>query len=94
MVTQALNKAAQSEHLDPPRFTKGQKVWLNAKGLTLPYRSIKLAPRQHGPFEVEEVRSPVVYQLKLPLQWTIHPVFHASLLTPYIETNEHSANYT
>jgi hypothetical protein len=36
----------------------------------------------------------VVYQLKLPLQWSIHPVFHASLLMPYIETNEHSANYT
>jgi hypothetical protein len=35
----------------------------------------------------------VVYQLKLPPQWTIHPVFHASLLTPYIETNEHGTNY-
>jgi hypothetical protein len=93
MVTQALNKAAQKEPLDPPRFTKGQKVWLDGKGLALPYGSIKLAPKQHGPFEIEEVRSPVVYQLKLLPQWTIHPVFHASLLTPYIETNEHGANY-
>jgi hypothetical protein len=93
MATQALNKAAQSEPLDPPCFTKGQKVWLDAKGLTLPYGSIKLVPRRHSPFEIEEVRSPVVYQLKLPPQWTIHPVFHASLLTPYTETNEHGANY-
>jgi hypothetical protein len=23
----------------------------------------------------------------------IHPIFHASLLTPYIKTDEHSANY-
>jgi hypothetical protein len=85
MVTQALNKAAQSEPLDPPHFTKGQKVWLDARGLALPYGSIKLAPRRHGPFEIEEVRSPVVYQLRLPPQWTIHPVFHSSLLTPYVE---------
>jgi hypothetical protein len=94
MATQALNKAAQSEPLDPPCSTKGQKVWLDAKGLALPYSSIKLAPRRHGPFEIEEVRSLVVYQLKLPPQWTIHPVFHASLLTPYVETNEHGTNYT
>jgi hypothetical protein len=94
ITTQALNKAAQSQPLDPPRFTKGQKVWLNAKNLALLYRSIKLVPRRHGPFEIEEVRSPVVYQLKLPLQWTIHPVFHASLLTPYVKTNEHGTNYT
>jgi hypothetical protein len=36
----------------------------------------------------------VVYQLKLPPHWTIHPIFHASLLTPYVETIEHGANYT
>jgi hypothetical protein len=93
MATQALNKAAQNQPLNPPCFTKGQKVWLDAKNLALPYGSIKLAPRRHGPFEIEEVRSPVVYQLKLPPQWTIHPIFHASLLTPYVETNEHGANY-
>jgi hypothetical protein len=73
---------------------KGQKVWLNAKNLALPYGTIKLVPRRHSPFEIEEVRSPVVYQLKLPPQWSIHPIFHASLLTPYIKTNEHGANYT
>jgi hypothetical protein len=45
MATQALNKAAQNKPLDPPRFTKGQKVWLDTKGLALPYSSIKLVPR-------------------------------------------------
>jgi hypothetical protein len=93
MVTQALNRAAQNKPMNPPHFTKGQKVWLNTKNLMLPYRTIKLAPRRHGPFEIEEVRSPVVYQLKLPPQWTIHPIFHASLLMPYVETNEHGTNY-
>ena len=38
--------------------------------------------------------SPVAYQLQLPTAWTIHDVFHASLLTPYRETTEHGVNYT
>jgi hypothetical protein len=61
MVTQALNKAAQKQPLPNPRFVKGQKVWLNAKNLMLPYGTIKLLPKRHRPFEIAEVRSPVVY---------------------------------
>src|SRR5216684_8252821 len=93
MATQALNRKAQNHPLDPPRWTKGQKVWLDAKNLMLSYGTIKLAPRRHGPFEIEKVMSPVVYKLRLPPQWNIHPVFHASLLTPYTETKEHGENY-
>src|SRR5216683_1178410 len=94
MATQALNRKAQNHPLGPPRWTKGQKVWLDAKNLMLSYGTIKLAPRRHGPFEIEKVVSPVVYKLRLPPQWNIHPVFHASLLTPYAETKEHGENYT
>jgi hypothetical protein len=94
MATQALNRVAQKHSPDTPHWTKGQKVWLNAKHLTLPYGSIKLVPRRHGPFVIEEVRSPVVYRLRLPPQWNIHPIFHTSLLTPYVETMKHSKNYS
>jgi hypothetical protein len=65
MATQALNRVAQKHTPDGPRWTKGQKVWLNVKNLTLLYGSIKLAPKRHGPFVIEEVRSPVVYHLQL-----------------------------
>jgi Chromo (CHRromatin Organisation MOdifier) domain len=34
-----------------------------------------------------------VFQLALPPQWRIHNVFHASLLTPYKETEEHGENF-
>ena len=37
--------------------------------------------------------SPVNYHLELPTQWSIHPVFHIDLLTPYHETITHSTNY-
>jgi hypothetical protein len=94
MATQALNRAAQRHVPGPPRWTKGQKVWLDTKNLALPYGTIKLTPKQHGPFEIEKVISPVVYQLRLPPQWNIHPIFHAALLMPYVETKEHGANFT
>jgi hypothetical protein len=94
MATQALNRTAQKHAPDLPQWTKGQKVWLNAKNLTLPYGTIKLAPRRHGPFIIEEVWSLVVYCLQIPPQWNIHPVFHASLLMPYVETMEHGKNYS
>jgi hypothetical protein len=32
--------------------------------------------------------------LELPTQWSIHPVFHIDLLTPYKETTMHSPNFT
>ena len=54
----------------------------------------KLAPKRHGPFTIVKRVSPVAYQLQLPMAWTIHYVFHASLLTPYHETTEHGTNYT
>jgi hypothetical protein len=38
--------------------------------------------------------SAVAYQLQLPPAWTIHDVFHASLLTPYHKTKEHGSNFS
>ncbi len=77
-----------------PHWKKGQEVWLEAKNLSLPYGSVKLAPRRHGPFRIEEAISPVAYRLRLPPQWTIHPIFHASLLTPFVQMKEHGENYS
>ena len=36
----------------------------------------------------------MAYRLRLPPQWTIHPVFHASLLTPFVQMKEHGENYS
>ncbi len=90
----ALNKMANSNSPTRNVFNHREKVWLEAKNLALPYGSVKLAPRRHGPFPITQVISPVTYKLALPHQWTIHPVFHTSLLTPYNETKEHGENYS
>jgi hypothetical protein len=37
--------------------------------------------------------SPVNYCLELPTQWSIHPMFHIDLLTPYRETITQGPNY-
>lgn len=73
-------------------FEKGQRVWLEAKNLKLPY-SKKISSKREGPFIIEEVMGPVTYKLKLPARWRIHNVFHATLLTPFIETEAHGPNF-
>ena len=93
MAAEALNKTAQSEEQREPQWKIGQQMWLEAKNLPLAYGTAKLAPRRHGPFKITRVISPVAYQLAIPHQWNIHPMFHASLLTPYIETESHGPNY-
>jgi len=93
LAIQALNRSANKNTPTTPQWTIGQQVWLDSKNLPLSYGTIKLAPRHYGPFRITKVISPVTYRLELPAQWNIHPVFHASLLTPYIETDSHRPNF-
>ena len=84
---EALKKAADQEV--PTHFKSyqlGDRVWLEGRNLTTTHPTAKLAPRRYGPFPITRVISRTSYQLKLPPQWKIHNVFHATLLTPYRET--------
>jgi hypothetical protein len=74
-------------------FKEGDQVWLEGTHLRLPYETMKLAPRRYGPFKVAAKISDVAYKLELPDTWKIHDVFHASLLTPYKETDKHGPNF-
>ena len=53
--------------------------------------SRKLDHKNHGPFQVEKVISPLTVRLTLPWKWKIHNVFHVSLLEPY-RFSEHWAS--
>jgi hypothetical protein len=89
-------KAQQSwvNHRDTPKYKEGDLVLLEGKNLRINQPTAKLVPRRHGPFKVTQVMSAVNYRLELPTQWSIHPVFHTDLLTPYKETIMHSPNFT
>jgi hypothetical protein len=64
----------------------GNKVWLDAKNVTTTAPSKKLADKKLGPFKIVEKISPLTYRLDLPSIYHIHPVFHISLLEPYVDT--------
>ena len=81
------------KHRDTPKYQIGDQVWLEGRHLHTNQPTTKLAPRRHGPFKVVQVMSDVNYCLELPTQWSIHPVFHIDLLTPYRETPTHGHNY-
>ena len=48
----------------------------------------KLRRRWVGPFKVVKVISPVAYELDLPPDWKVHPVFHISNLRRYVRSEE------
>jgi hypothetical protein len=73
-------------------FKKNQKVWPHMRNLKMNHHK-KIAPKQEGPFEIDEVLRPVTYQLKLPDSWKIHNMFYATLLRPYIKNKVYGNNY-
>ena len=89
----AINQSSKPQVI-PSSFMVGAQVWLEGTHLRLPYQATKLAPKRYGPFEITKEISPVTYQLRLPPAWNIHNIFHASLLSPYCETNTHGPNYS
>jgi hypothetical protein len=76
------------------QYKLGEQVWLEATHLKVWHQKMKLKPKWYGPFKIIKEISPVVYQLRLPVAWGIHDVFHASLLSPYSETTTHSPNFS
>src|SRR5260370_15352159 len=82
------------KHGDTAKYQTGDLVWVAGRHLRTNQPTAKLAPKRHGPFRIIQVMSPVNYRLELPTQWSIHPVFHIDLLTPYCETQMHGENYS
>jgi hypothetical protein len=94
MAIHMLNKVTYKAETPTTTWKTGQLVWLEGKNLPLPYRMAKLAPCRHRPFKISKIISPVVVRLELLAQWSIHLVFHTSLITAYTETPSHGPNFT
>ena len=92
--TKAINEATKGNGTIPSQYHVGDQVWLKGRNLKFPHQATKLNPKRYGPFRVIKEISPVAYQLQLPPSWNIHPMFHASLLSPYSETPLHGPNFS
>ena len=66
------------------QFATGDSVMLSTANLTPAGPSRKLSAKWCGPFKVSQVISRTAYKLDLPASMKIHPVFHISLLKPYV----------
>ena len=94
---QAAHKIAQQKMKEQitSKFTPwkvGDKVWLETTNLHMNGPK-KLQMKRTGLFEIEEVVSCTAFHLRIPSWWKIHPIFHASLLTNYMEMSEHGPNF-
>jgi hypothetical protein len=91
---EALEKAQERMHryADPhrreqPAYEVGDLVMLNGRNIQTRRPSRKMDHKNHGPFQVEKIVSPLAVRLTLPRKWKIHNVFHVSLLEPYRQSN-------
>jgi transposase InsO family protein len=65
-----------------PQLKRGDKVYLHTKNLRTKRPSKGLDHVKVGPFLISDQKGPVNYELQLPQDARVHPVFHVSLLEP------------
>jgi hypothetical protein len=90
----ALEKAQERmcRYVDPhlkeaPAYEVGDLVMLKGRNIQTRQPSRKLDHKNHGPFQIEKVVSPLAVRLTLPRKLKIHNVFQVSLLEPYRVSN-------
>jgi len=66
-----------------PVYQIGDLVMLSGRNIKTRHPTEKLDHKNHGPFQIEKIISPLAVRLMLPRKWKIHNVFHVSLLEPY-----------
>jgi predicted DNA-binding protein (MmcQ/YjbR family) len=75
-------KYQNGKQKEGPQLKKGDKVYLLTKNLKTQKLSKKLNHVRVRPFFIKTVKGPVNYELDLPQDTKLHPVFHVSLLEP------------
>jgi hypothetical protein len=92
-ITKAQDVIGRKRGTNYKPYQEQDQVWLEATSLKTIHPTTKLAPKWYGPFTIRNRVSDVIFQLELPHHWKIHNVFHASLLTPYVEMELHGPNF-
>ena len=86
MVLETQKKQANKYRCKPPKFKKGDKVWLDSS-LIIHKGNKKFIQRTLGPYKILEKVTEVSYKLDLPKSLRIHPIVHVSSLEPNYEDN-------
>jgi len=68
---------------EPPAYQVGDLVILSGRNIKTRYPSKKLDHKNHGPFQIEKIVSPLAVRFTLPRKQKIHNVFHVSRFEPY-----------
>ncbi|TPX30657.1 hypothetical protein SeLEV6574_g08597, partial [Synchytrium endobioticum] len=66
----------------------GDEVMISTKNVRTDRPTKKLDYRWIGPYYIKRLINPVTYEVELPKNLKIHPVFHASLLKSYHRSTE------
>ncbi|SLM35926.1 gag-pol polyprotein [Lasallia pustulata] len=72
--------SANRKRSEGPALKKGGMVYLRRTNVKTKRPSDKLDHTKLGPYRIKEKLGPVTYELELPKEMRIHPVFHISLL--------------
>ena len=72
---------------DTPAFQKGQKEWLDTCNLCNTGIPQKLLDHYARQYPVKQQVRTLAYELRLPKDLAIHPVFHVSLLLPHQQSS-------
>ena len=92
LIAQNVVQNAQNKNRIPFEFQIGDQVLLNPHSIQLSGdwqdKGKKLTPRYEGPFEITEKLGPLMYRLRLPPDWEVHPVFNIEHLEPWKEPSD------
>jgi hypothetical protein len=82
-----MKKYADVHRRPSPSYKPGDKVMLSTENIKSRRPKAKWSDKRMGPFMIVKEAHPEsdAYVLDIPTSWQIHPVFHASLLTRFIE---------
>lgn len=72
-----------NQHIAKVPFKQGDRVMIDTRNWQTTER--KLNPHRAGPYTIKEQLGPVTFRLDLPKNISVHPVFHASQLVPFVE---------
>jgi hypothetical protein len=82
-VQERMRRYVDPDRKEAPVYLVGDMVMLSGRNIQTRRPSRKKDHKTHGPFQIENIVSPLTIRLTLPCKSKIHNVFHVSLLEPF-----------